>query len=489
MAKRFRTCSFDQPYLLPPSLQDWLPESHLARLLADVVAELDLSPLTSAYARQDGRGWAAYHPELMTRLLLYAYATGQPSSRRIEQATYDDLAFRYLSANQHPDHDTIAAFRRRHLPALAELFVQVLRLCDKAGLVKLGHVAIDGTKLKANASTHRSVSHARLREREQYWQQTVDGLLQQAEQTDQSEDQQPVEQLPADLADAQSRLAKIRAAKQALEEEARQKRQEAEQAYAEVRRPRGRPKKGQERPAPDRVEYDKRKKRYHRAQAQAQQPTRQYNFTDPDSRVMFDNGPKAFVQGYNAQAAVDSAAQIIVAAAVTQQVVDKEQLVPMVQRVREALARMAGVEGEAAPLPKVISADTGYWDTASLNSAALTGIEVLVAPQADQDAEGAGASDEKSPAANRTVARMRERLASPEGAAEYQKRAQTVEPVFGQIKERRGFRRFLLRGLAQVEAEWTLICLTHNLRKVCQHRRAQKWASAGGRGRRCAVWG
>jgi transposase len=182
--KRFRVCSLDQQFLLPPSLQDWLPDDHLARFVADVMNELDLSAIYAEYERSDGRGLSAYHPLLMTRILLYGYCIGITSSRKIEKATYDNLAFRYLSADQHPDHDTLAAFRQEHLEALAGLFVQALRLCQKAGLVGLGNVAIDGTKLMANASTRRSVNHQKISERERYWQAEVERLLNQARQTD-----------------------------------------------------------------------------------------------------------------------------------------------------------------------------------------------------------------------------------------------------------------------------------------------------------------
>jgi transposase len=227
MNKCFRPCSLDQPFLLPPSLQDWLPEDHLARFVAEITETLDLSEIYACYERNDGRGLAAYHPLLLTRLLLYAYATGRTSSRRIEQGTYDDLAFRYLAADQHPDHDTIASFRQEHLEALAGLFVRALRLCQQAGLVKLGSVALDGTKILANASPHRSVTHQRLKEREQYWKDVVEQLLVAAKKTDQQEDQrwgreQCGDPLPEELAHAQSRLQRIQRAKAELEKEAQQ---------------------------------------------------------------------------------------------------------------------------------------------------------------------------------------------------------------------------------------------------------------------------
>jgi transposase len=220
--KRFRVCDLNQPFLLPPSLQDWLPEGHLARFIADVASELDLAAIYAEFERNDGRGLSAYHPLLLTRLLLYGYSVGITSSRALEKATYDNVAIRYLAADQHPDHDTIANFRRQHLEALANLFVQALRLCHKAGLVKLGNVALDGTKMLANASTHRSVTHRQLGGREQYWKAVIARLLVEAEKTDKQEDEkfgrgQSGDPLPEELAHAQSRLQRIQQAKAELE--------------------------------------------------------------------------------------------------------------------------------------------------------------------------------------------------------------------------------------------------------------------------------
>ena len=264
MSKRFRVCSLDQDFLLPPSLQDWLPEDHLARFIADVAGELDLSVIYADYERKDGRGLSAYHPLLMTRLLLYGYCIGITSSRKIEKATYDNLAFRYLSANQHPDHDTLAAFRQEHLEALSGLFVQALRLCQKAGLVKLGNVAIDGTKIKANASTHRSVDFQKISEREQHWRCEVEQLLKQAQQTDQEDDRrhgvsQPADSLPDELANAQKRLQRLQQAKAELEQEAKE---QLEVVNALPLRKRGRPSKEEQaaQPPKDRKQREKEKK-------------------------------------------------------------------------------------------------------------------------------------------------------------------------------------------------------------------------------------
>lgn len=463
MNKRFRTCGLNQIYLLPPSLQDWLPEDHLARFIADVMDELDLSAVYADYERKDGRGLSAYHPILMTRLLLYGYCLGVTSSRRIEKATHDDVAFRYLAANQHPDHDTIAEFRHRHLNALAGLFVQALRLCQKAGLVKLGNVSIDGTKILANASTRRSVGYEKLTEREQYWKDTVERLLAEAERTDEAEDQQwgkgkPAEPLPPELAKAQSRLERLRQAKAELEREAKQELEAATQAYQPRKRGRPRKQDSAAHPPQDPQQRHKARSRARRAKKNAEEPKRQYNFVDPDSRVMKDNARKCFVQAYNAQIAVDAERQVIVAAELTQEVNDRQQLVPMIKAVKEA----------AGSSPAAATADTGYWDGESLKDPALEKIQVLVPPDSkspDRDSP-APAKAPQSEAAKQ----MREVLASEAGAALYAKRKSTVEPVFGQIKETRGIRRFRLRGFEQTAREWKLICATHNLLKVFRHR-------------------
>jgi transposase len=467
--KRFRVCSHDQPFLLPPSLQDWLPENHLARFIADVMNELDLSSIYASHERRDGRGSAAYHPVLMARLLLYGYCIGVTSSRKIEQATYDNVAFRYLSADQHPDHDTLAAFRQENMGALADLFVQALRLCQKAGLVKLGNVSIDGTKIKANASTRRSVPYERITEREQHWRAEVARLLSQAQQTDRQEEQslgsdRPANQLPDELANAQKRLERLQQAKAELEQEA----QAQLKAALENHRPgKPGPRKKEERtsqPPKDRRQREKEKKQRIRAKKNALAPSRQYNFVDPDSRVMKDSGERGFVQAYNAQLAVDSEAQVIVAAELTQLAIDRQQLLAMVKSLRSTIQET----------PETITADAGYWDTISLQDPALSGIEMLVAPDSKPKPPGS----ELPPNAPRSpeAVRMREILATPEGKARYSLRQTTVEPVFGQIKETRGIRRFRLRGFLNVSSEWKLICATHNLLKLFRYRRSLAFA-------------
>src|SRR6266567_3980776 len=455
MSKQFRNCNLDQAFLLPPSLQDWLPEGHLARFVAEVVGTLDLSGMYAKYEEGDGRGLAAYDPRMMVRLLIYGYCRGVASSRRIERATHEDVAFRYLAANQHPDHDTLAEFRRRHLTAMAALFVQVLRLCQQAGLVKLGHVALDGTKIKANASKHKAMSYGRMEEAEKKLQAEVEALLAEAARVDAGEDGKygqgrRGDELPPELARRESRLAKIREAKAALEQEAREA---AKQKQAEVEaqlqerekqeQERGRKFGGRPPQVPD----------PERAQPK---PEAQRNFTDPESRIMKDGATKEFVQAYNAQAAVDSHAQVIVAAAVTQQTNDKKQLVPM----------LAQVEAMTGGQPQQATADAGYFNEKQVSDAKLERIDLFVAPDRQKHGEEKPWATGPPPSDASGAERMRHKLRTAEGRAVYKMRKAVVEPVFGQIKEQRGFRRFLLRGLTRVEGEWKLICATHNLLKL-----------------------
>lgn len=475
MSKRFRTCSLDQPLLLPPSLQDWLPEKHLARFIADVTEPLDLSQILADYTRRDGRGMAAYHPVMMVRVLLYGYCLGVVSSRKLEKATYEDVAFRYLAADQHPDHDSIASFRQTHLQALAGLFIQALRLCEKAGLVKLGHVAIDGTKLKANASKHKAMSYDRMQEKEKQLREEVEKLLAQAAQVDAEEDSKygkgkQGDELPAELARRESRLKKIAEAQAALEQEARERacmeKAAAEAKLAERQRQeeeRGKKFGGRPPQVPD-------------PEQAKPEPKAQRNFTDPDSRIMMDGATKSFTQAYNAQAAVDSHAQIIVAAALTQEANDKKQLVPMLERVAENLGRK----------PEQASADAGYFSEAAVNDEKVAGIELLVPP--DRQKHSAGSESQSViremdvPAAtalpNQSVGAstlsavksatetMRDKLRTVAGRATYKMRKAIVEPVFGQIKAARGLRGFSMRGREKVTAEWQIMCLTHNLLKL-----------------------
>ncbi|HEY6968502.1 MAG TPA: transposase, partial [Candidatus Angelobacter sp.] len=330
------------------------------------------------------------------------------------------------------------------------------------GLVKLGNIAIDGTKILANASTRHSVSHQKLSAQEGYWQSTIARLLAEAQQRDQQEDKhfgkgQRGDCVPEELAHAHSRLERIRQAKAELEREAQQELDALGMNHLLGKRGRPRKQDAVERTPEERRQFKKRKKKLSRARKKAQQPSRQYNFVDPDSRVMKDNGRKCFVQGYNAQIAVDAHQQVIVAAEVTQQTTDREQLVPMVNSVRSSNSLADAT----------IIADAGYWDTASLQDPALGGIRVAVSP--DSQPQLPGAPLPSNAPRNEEAFRMREWLTTPAGRALYILRKITVEPVFGQIKEMRGLRRFRLRGLRPVQCEWKLICATHNLLKLFRH--------------------
>ena len=437
-----------------------MPESHLARFIAELVPGLDLSKIYGFYGRRDGRGKAAYHPVMMVRVLVNGYCVGVMSSRRVERASYDDIAFRYLCADQHPDHDTIAAFRQQHLPVLAQLFTQILQLCNKAGLVKLGHVAIDGTKVQANASKHKAMSYDRMEEKEKQLKAEVEKLLAQAAETDAAEDAlygkgNRGDELTGELARRESRLKKIAEAKAALEQEARERAEAAKKVAEdklEERRKKeeargkkfgGRP---PQIPNPEQA----------RPEAQAQR-----NFTDPESRIMPDGAHKgAFMQAYNAQIAVDSAAQIIVAAELTQESNDKQQLAPMLERVEQNLGAK----------PEAVSADAGYCSEAQLTDKRVEGIELYVATGKQKhglpEPGDVVPPGELAVASDSAVERMKQKLRTEPGRAVYKMRKAIVEPVFGQIKAARGIRAFLLRGLVKVSAEWKLICAAHNVLKM-----------------------
>ena len=465
MGKSFRTDDLDQGLLLPPSLHDWLPENHMAHFVAEVVKQLDLSAIYESYEEGDGRGQSAYAPAMMVRVLLYGYCRGIYSSRKIQAKTYEDVAFRYLAAEEHPDHSTVAEFRKRHLEALAGLFTQGLRLCQKAGLVKLGHVALDGTKMQGNASKHKAMSYERMGETEKRLQAEVERLLREAEAVDGAEDEkygkgQGGDELPAELARRESRLAKIRAAKAELEAEARQKAEEkkaaAETKVAERREQEtrtGQKAKGREPEIPD-------------PEQAVPEGKAQRSFTDPDSRIMPDGSRKgSFLQGYNAQAAVDAEAQVIVAAEVIQETTDNHQLAPMLEQVE----RNVGAKPQAA------SADSGYWDPKQIEDARVQGIDLYVATGKQKHGKSNVAGEDGLPTPAKPDSlreRMKQKLQTEGGRNLYRMRKAIVEPVFGQIKEWRGFRRFLLRGWQKVRAEWKLICLTHNLLKLFRSGRA-----------------
>ena len=442
MSKSFRDWHVDQQLLLPPSVQDFVAEDHLARFVVSLVREeLELSAIYASYRGEKGQ--PPYHPAMLTALLLYGYAVGVYSSRRLAKACRERVDFMAIVALDVPDFRTVSDFRKRHLPALQGLFVQVLKLCERAGLVKLGHVALDGTKVKANASKHKAMSYARMVAREQELEAEVKRWLAAAEAADAAEDRlygadKRGDELPDWVADKQKRLAKIREAKAALEAEAKAAAEEKARAAAAVeakRRAEGRRKPG--RPA--------------KPPSDAPAPKAQRNFTDPESRVLLTRD--GFVQGYNAEAAVDAKAQVIVAHALTSSQSDQEQLTVLLD----------GIEANLGRKPKEASADAGFCSEANLAVLEARGIAGYVAvARAKHPAKA-----KRKPLGPLTQA-MQRKLERAGWRSRYRLRKQTAEPVFGQIKQARGFRQFLLRGIDKVKGEWAIICTAHNLLKLAR---------------------
>jgi transposase len=446
VSKTFRPYAPRQAFLLPPSPLEWLPEGHLALFILDVVQQLDLSTIYAHYEREL-RGYPPHDPQMMVALLLYGYCVGVPSSRKIERKTYEDVAFRVIAGGGHPDHSRISDFRRVHLEALADLFVEILRLCQKAGLVKLGSVALDGTKVKANASKHKAMSYERMKKDEQRLRERVSELLAKAEQVDEEEDAvhgkgRSGDELPEDLRHAKDRRERIRQLMKELEEET--KRQQDEEKAAKDKDEPPPPPTGDSLPT-------------HKIPTTADgkpTPKAQRNFTDPESRIM--KSGDGYVQGYNCQAMVDDAHQIIVAEAVTNQPPDVEHLVPMIARTVENCGKK----------PAKLVADAGYFSEANVCETVKWGIEPYIATGRRHHGEQMIAPRGRAPAGLSIKEAMARKLATKSGAAIYSRRKVIVEPVFGQVKEARGFRRFLLRGLQKVRGEWSLIALTHNLLKL-----------------------
>jgi transposase len=439
MSKDFRLWKIDQAQLLPPSVEDYVIKDHLSRLIVMLVRDgLDLGAIAGNYT--SGLGQPPFDPRMMTALLLHGYASGIYSSRRIAKAAVERVDFMMIVAGDPPDFRTISEFRKRHLQALASLFVQVLKLAEKAGLVKLGHVALDGTKIKANASKHKAMSYARMKKREAELNAEVERWLKAAEAADAEEDKlhgsKRGDEMPDWMADKEKRLAKIRKAKAELEAEAKAAAEEEtrRRAEAEARRlAEGRKKNGKT-PAPPSAEPDGKAQR---------------NFTDPDSRIL--KTKDGYIQGYNAQAAVDAKAQIIVAHALTASMRDHGQLVGLID----------GIEGNLGAKPKEASADSGYLSEANLQALAGRAINAYVAA-----GRAKHPADNKRKVSGPLTQTMRDKLKRAGWRSRYRLRKQIVEPVFGQIKQARGFRQFLLRGIENVKAEWALICTAHNLTKL-----------------------
>src|ERR1022692_3430725 len=430
MPKRYRAYLPGQDFLLPPSLGQWLPEGHLAYFVSDMVDPLDLTSMDAKYG-EELRGQPPYDPRMMTKLLVYGYCVGVYSSRKIQQRLLEDVAFRILAAGNEPDFRTISDFRKLHLKTFSGFFEEVLKIVLETGAMKLGRVALDGTKIKANASQHKAMSYERMAQQEEAIREQVKELMARAAAADAEEDtlfgkDKRGDELPEELQRRETRLARIREAQRVVEERAREKAKSEGKPEDEAK-----------------------------PEAKAQ-----YNFTDPESRIMKSN--EGFVQAYNGQIAVEPEFQRIVGQLVTQAGNDKEQVQPMVQAVEE----------QSGQLPAELLADAGYCSDSNLEY-----LESEAEPEKQIDAYVATGRQKHSaapadcprgplPKGATRVDRMRRKLQTKVGAAVYARRKAIVEPVFGQIKQVRGFRRFSLRGLIKVQGEWALMCLTHNILKM-----------------------
>ena len=445
--KNFRPVDRDTGFLMPPSVDEWLPEKHLARFVVEVIASLDLRAMLGSYR---GSGEASYHPAVLLGILVYGYATGVFSSRKLERATYDSVAFRFVAANQHPDHDTIAAFRRRFLDEIQTLFVQVLQLAREIGVLKLGTIALDGTKIHANASRHSALSYEHAGKIEAQLQAEVAELMAKAEAADQADVPDGMS-IPDELARREQRLAEIARAKAIIEARAKERhaREQAEhdakmaareaKAAATGKKPGGRP------PAPP---------------VEGPGPTDQVNLTDEESRIMPVPGG-GFEQCYNAQAAVAAGSLLVVATDVVQASNDKQQVVPMLEKLDALPEELGTIE--------TLLADTGYFSAANVQACVAAEIDPLIAmgrqphhpPLAERFAPAPPPPDNPTP-----VEAMAHRLKTPEGRQLYALRKHPPEPVFGIIKSALGFRQFLLRGLDNVRGEWNLVTMAYNVKRL-----------------------
>jgi len=442
---RFIQFDRNQQYLLPPSVDEWLPEGHLARFVVEVIDQLDLSKLTGRYS---GSGSAAYHPAMMLALLVYGYASGTFSSRKIERATYDSVAFRFIAANHHPDHDTLAHFRKTFLVELEDLFVQVLALAQAMKLVKLGQISLDGTKIKANASKHKALSHGRIEKLEAQLREDVQALLKKAADVDQEELADGID-LPAEIARREDRLKALAEAKAKIAERVKERDEQARKDYQEklarreAVRATGKKPRGKEPKAPE----------------TGPQAKDQINLTDEESRIM----PSAdgFVQGYNAQAAVDVASMLVVATTLTQQTNDKQQVEPMLSELKALQDRFGK--------PDTLLADNGYFSNTNIQACVKQKITPLIALGREAhhlSLEQRLTPDAPEPETADSLVKMAWKLKTQSGRALYAKRKSTVEPVFGIIKQVLGFRQFSLRGLDAVTGEWKLVTMAFNLKRM-----------------------
>lgn len=447
MSVKFVEVDRETPYLLPPSLQDWLPKGHLARFVVEIVEQLDLRSLKATYA---GRGSQPYNPEMLVALLFYGYATGVFSSRKLERSTYDSVAFRFIAANCHPDHDTIATFRRRFLPQLNKLFAQILLIAHQMEVLKLGNVSLDGSKIKANASKHKALSYEHACKLEEQIKAEVAELLKKAEAADRADIPDGMN-IPEELERREKRLAAIAAAKAEIEKRAAERHAREQAAYE---------KKVAERAKKEQTTGKKAKGKEPKPPKSGPTAKDQVNLTDEESRIMPTAGG-GFEQTYNAQAGVDTASKLIVSIHVTQNPNDKQELTPTL----ENLAALPEALGKATDL----IADSGYFSETNVTACEENGITPYIA--VDRQSHNPPlmerfAAPPPLPEDADSVTRMKHRLKTPSGKAIYAQRKVTSEPVFGIIKAVMGFRSFLLRGLEAVKGEWNLVCMAYNIKRL-----------------------
>lgn len=447
MSSNFISANRQQQYLFPPSLQDWLPEDHLARFVVDIVSQLNLRSLSETYA---GKGSKAYHPEVLLSLLFYGYATGVYSSRKIERATYDSVAFRFISANTHPDHDTIATFRKRFLDQLQPLFVQILLLAREMGLLKLGKVSLDGTKVKANASKHHAMSWDHACKLEQQLQNEVQELMRLAKKAD-SEETSDGMNIPEELSRRQDRLAAIAEAKEKIEQRAAERYAQEKKEYDE---------KVAARQAKEKKSGKKPRGRDPKPPTPGPRKKDQVNLTDEESRVMPSSG-KGFEQAYNAQAAVDVDTMVIVGSHISQSPNDKKEIIPTLTALDSLPEELGNVES--------ILADAGYFSDDNVLACEKAEVEPFIPPGREKHNKPLSERFAKlEPLAENadSISKMKHKLKTDRGRELYAKRKSTVEPVFGIIKHVMGFRQFLLRGLEAVTGEWTLVSMAWNIKRM-----------------------
>lgn len=445
MSDHFRPLDRETLFLFPPSVQDWLPENHLARFIAEVAAKLDVSALRAKYA---GRGREAYQPEMMIALLFYGYATGMFSSRKLERATYDSVAFRYIAANQHPEHDTIATFRRRFLPEVQDCFRQILLIAAESNMLKVGRVSLDGTKVKANASKHHALSYEHATKLERRIKNEIDRLLRMAEKADQADVPDGMD-IPAELARRETRLQAIGEAKERIRareqeriarEQAAYNQQLAERADRENRT--GKQAKGRKPKRPSR----------------AMDPTAQINLTDEESRVMPSGD--GFVQAYNAQGAIDCDSRLLIDVDVSQRPTDRALLEPAVTRLQSLPQELRSTNE--------LLADAGYYSANNVAVCEQQNITPYISIGRERHAGGLERFREPAPLpANATsLERMAHRLRTKRGREIYGQRKSTIEPAIGVVKSVMGFRQFSLRGYEKVRCEWQLVGTAYNLKRL-----------------------